>query len=154
LPVAEVWKIYTQTSLKKIWRSSLIEYGFATFPGNASPIDMNAQAEWPGLQKGSRFYMDILGDYVGIFCRMAMGIEITNVEPEKRIDFAYLDLSPAYGEQSISFEATGPETTQVTHRTRYLGKDAVINYFYLTYHRDAISKLHAAALQVAENYKK
>ena len=129
----DVWHVYSQTPLKKVWRSLLVRYRFTSEP------------EWHGLHEGLRFFLDIDGDGMGLICEMGMGVQVTRVVYERSIQFEYLDFSPAYGVQVIQFRALGPEETEVVHKTKYIGKDPVIDSLYPAFHREAIEKLHAAA---------
>ncbi|MBI3547700.1 MAG: hypothetical protein HY078_01485 [Elusimicrobia bacterium] len=141
-PIADVWRAYYGTALSRVWRSNSVKYYFATRPGSMDRID---EARWPGLFKGLRFFLNIEGMVTGLFCHFGMGVEVTEIVPERLIKFEYLDFSPPYGEQWIEFEATPNGNTIVRHKTRYLGKDWLIDNFYASYHADAIPQLHKNA---------
>ena|GEM_PF-3929533 len=147
-PIAEVWQFYMHTSMKAVWTSKKIQYGFSVGPDRLAVIDESA---WPGLEVGTRFFMDIFAEPTGWLCKMGFGIEITEIQPEKLIKYEYLDFSPAYGEQWLTFAEVGPRQTRVHFQTRYLGKDSVIDMRYMSYHREAISSFQNSVKQFIES---
>lgn len=150
-PLSEVWQTYLHTPMKTVWTSTKIQYGFAATPDHRSFIE--DEESWPGLDVGTRFYMNILGEPTGYFCKMGFGIEITEIQPEKLIKYEYLDFSPAYGEQWLTFEAVGANQTRVHFQTKYLGKDPVIDFLYMSYHREAISSFQNSVKRFIETNK-
>ena len=151
LPLEQVWKIYTETPLKKIWKSNTIIYAFSLDPGASKPLDQNQVPDKSTLQVGSRFFLNIHGEPLGLICNLGMGAEVTEIEYQKKIKFEYLDFSPSYGVQVIYFEAVDPETTRVTHMTKYQGKNEFIDSMYMMFHKEAISQLHEAAQKIARD---
>lgn len=151
-PLSIVWAAFVTTPMKKVWSSSTIEYGFAMMRGEPLKIDEREGAKWPGLQEGMRFYMDTLGEPTGSLCNMGFGIEVTEIQSRRLIKYDYLEFSPAYGEQWITFEDTGEGQTRIQWKTRYLGKDLVIDILYKIYHYEAINSFMKSAKAHIDDY--
>lgn len=146
-PLSEVWQFYLHTPMRTVWTSEKIKYGFSVGPDHQAVID---ESKWPGLEVGTRFYLDILAEPTGYIWRIGFGIEITEIQPEKLIKYEYLDFSPAYGEQWLTFEAVGEQQTRVRFLTRYLGKDRLMDYQYMSYHQEAISSFQNSVKKIIE----
>jgi len=168
LPVQEVYALYTTTPMSKAWASKYIVNRFSLPLGSSEPIDVDQKwydskksswakdwpalpmpQAWPGLIQGTRIYLDIKGALLNHSCDMAIGFEVTQTIPNQMIELKYLDFSPPYGVQRITFKEDGKGGTVVSQISYYKGKDPVLHLLYRPFHREEIPGLHERMQELA-----
>jgi hypothetical protein len=177
LPLEEVYALYTTTPMSGAWASKFIINRFTLVPGSAEPVDVDTRwyesqkprwandwpdlsersksgygstlKTWPGLTVGTRIFLDIKGALFTHFCDMAIGFEVTRAVPNQLIEINYLDFSPPYGTQRISFAADPEGGTTVTQVSYYRGKDRFLDFLYRPFHREEIPGLHERMQELA-----
>lgn len=106
------------------------------------------EQHWTHFEVGMNIFVDMCSLPVAITNKPAMmvALKIVSIDSEaKQVEFRYLEGTPSYGRQLITFKSApgNPNVTEIAHRTWFRSYSAIIEKFYPMYHRMMINGMHA-----------
>lgn len=140
---------YMATNPLLVWSTRRARIVAAWSPSLGETLDRDAIGErWPGFEEGMKIWVDMASLPVPVSNKPAImvALRVMRIDPvEKLVVFRYMEGTPSYGEQRITFRpAPGePNRTAITHKTWFRGYGKVIERLYPQYHRWMINSMHA-----------
>ena len=137
-PLATVWAAYTSSDPRAGWDGGGIAYAFA-YSRATGALYLQPSDGAPPQREGTGFYLDLR-----VFgFDMAVGVELTRVDPEaKIIEFTYLAGGNTRGMQRMRFvEAEGG--TRIRHETWFRCAQRIRAWLYPAGHARTVTAFHA-----------
>lgn len=140
---------YMATNPLRVWSTRRARIVAAWSPSLGETLTREAMATgWPGFEEGMKIWVDMASLPVAISNKPAImvALRVVRIDPvEKLVVFRYMEGTPSYGEQRITFTPVPgePGRTAISHRTWFRGYGKVIERLYPTYHRWMIDSMHA-----------
>lgn len=147
--VEDTFAGYMATNPLRVWSTRRARIVAAWSPSLGETLDRDGiGARWPGFEEGMKIWVDMASLPVAVSNQPAImvALRVMRIDPAaKLVVFRYMEGTPSYGEQRITFAPVPgePGRTAITHRTWFRGYGQVIERLYPTYHRWMIDSMHA-----------
>lgn len=142
-PRSRVFQIYLQSHPAETWPEAMVRFWAArTVDGRI----VLADDPWPTMAVGTRVCcgLRLLTPTDGF--NVWTGVEVTAIEPERRLRYEYLEGSTTAGSNEVRFDERGGQTL-VTHRSEYCGatrlEHALIPLLEERFHGGFVDGMHA-----------
>ena len=147
---------YMATNPLKVWSTNRARIVAAWSPSLGEVLDREGiGARWPGFEVGMKIWVDMASLPVAVSNKPAImvALKVMRIDPaEKLVVFRYMEGTPSYGEQRITFRPVPgePGRTAIDHITWFRAYGSVIERLYPTYHKWMIDSMHARFRTVIE----
>lgn len=149
-PVAAVWRLYLTANPLEIWNDLWGQIRAVHVPSKRRTLYPDDLAtRWKRFEKGMKVFIDMAVVPLPRAPAMMVGLQIVRLDAARRtFEYRYLEGSPSYGKQVLSFKASrrDREVTIVTHRTWYRSHGAIVELLYPLYHDHMIRSMHRKVL--------
>lgn len=150
LPVAQVWRLYLTANPAVVWNDLWGQLRAIHVPSKKKTLWPDDIAKhWKRFERGMKVFIDMAMVPLPRAPAMMVGLQIVRLDPKTRtFEYRYLEGSPSYGKQVLSFKASkrDKQVTVVTHRTWYRSHGAFVELLYPLYHDHMIRSMHRIVL--------
>jgi hypothetical protein len=140
---------YMATNPLQVWSTRRARIVAAWSPSLGETLDREGIGDrWPGFEEGMRVWVDMASNPVPITNKPAImvALRVVRIDPEEKlVVFRYMEGTPSYGEQRISFRPhpEEPGRTAISHITWFRAYGKLIEKLYPRYHKWMIDSMHA-----------
>ncbi len=127
-PLQMVFDAYLHARPDEVWPTEWVQFHFTLLPGSRQRLGVES---YPAvLPLGSRVFVELKCRPLHRWLCLMVGVEVTQIEPERQIRYDYLEGSVTLGHNSIFFEAgedeRGQPCTRIHQYSEYLGTSPLL----------------------------
>ena len=149
-PLDLVFGTYVSTHPAVGWPGRWVRF-WAACSGDGGRV--LASDPWPGMSVGMKLCCGLRLLTPTDAFNVWTGVQVTEIEPRRRLRYEYLEGSTTAGVNQVTFQASGART-RVSHRSEYCGatrlEHALLPWLEARYHAGFVDGMHSYLGQLCE----